>query len=67
MIHLSEYIKLTELDTQQVMQNLSTAYIIRRRMKSSQPEFYANVSLSSQVLFSKHYLTMHLGEYPVKL
>ena len=32
-------------------------------MKSSQPEFYANASLSSQVLCRKHYINMYLGEY----
>ena len=32
-------------------------------MKSSQPEFYANATLSSQVLFPKHYIFMYLGEY----
>ena len=36
-------------------------------MKSSQPEFYANASLSSQVLCPKHYISMYLGEYPAKL
>ena len=32
-------------------------------MKSSSPEFYANASLSSQVLCGKHYISMYLDEY----
>ena len=40
---------------------------LEEAMKSSQPEFYANVSLSPQVLCPKHYISMYLGEYPAKL
>ena len=36
-------------------------------MKSSQPEFYAKASLSSQVLCPKHDIFMYLGEYRAKL
>ena len=36
-------------------------------MRSSQPEFDANASLSSQVLRRKHYIYMYLGEYSTKL
>ena len=36
-------------------------------MKSSQPEFYANPSLSSHVLCRKHNIYMYLGEYSMKL
>ena len=40
---------------------------LEEAMKSSQPEFYANASLSSQILCPKHYISMYLGEYPAKL
>ena len=40
---------------------------LQEAMKSSQPEFYANASLSSQVFCPKHYISMYLCEYPVKL
>ena len=60
MIHLSEHVRYTTGNCQK----LWTAYLFRRRMKSSQPEFYTNASLSSQVLFPKHYIFMYLGEYP---
>ena len=36
-------------------------------MISSYPEFYANASLSSQVLCRKHNIYMYLGEYSTKL
>ena len=36
-------------------------------MKSSQPEVYANASLLSQVLCPKHFISMYLDEYPVKI
>ena len=60
MIHLSEHVRYTTGNCQK----LWTADLFRRRMKSSQPEFYANASLSSQFLFPKHYIFMYLGEYP---
>ena len=62
LIHLSVHVRYTTGNCQK----LWTAYLFRRRMKSSQPEFYANASLSSQVLFPKHYIFMYLGEYPAK-
>ena len=40
---------------------------LEEAMESSQPEFYANASLSSQVLCTKHHISMHLGEYSEKL
>ena len=40
---------------------------LEEAMKSSQPVFYANASLSSQVLCPKHDMSMYLGEYPAKL
>ena len=45
----------------------SYAQHLEEAMKSSQPEFYANASLSSQVLCPKHYIFMYLGEYQAKL
>ena len=36
-------------------------------MKSFRREFYANASLSSQVLCCKHYISMCLDEYRKKL
>ena len=36
-------------------------------MKSSQLEFYAHASFSSQVLCRKHNIYMYLGEYSTKL
>ena len=39
---------------------------LEEAMKSSQPEFYANASFSSQVLCPKHDISMYLGEYPAK-
>ena len=60
MILLSEHVRYKTGNCQK----LWTAYLFRRRMESSQPELYANASLSSQVLFPKHYIFMYLGEYP---
>ena len=65
MIQLSEHVKLAK--TTGNCQKLWAAHLFRRMMKSSQPEFYANASLSSQILFPKHYIFMYLGEYPAKL
>ena len=69
MIHLSEHdVKLTELELQQVIvKSYGQHTYLEKAMKSSQPEFYANASLSSQVLFPKHYIFMYLGEYLAKL
>ena len=64
MIHLSEYVKLAE---QVTVKSYGQHTYLEELMKSSQPEFYANATLSSQVLCPKHYISMYLGEYPVKL
>ena len=40
---------------------------LQETMKSSKSEFYANTSLSSQVICCKHYISMYLDEYLVKL
>ena len=40
---------------------------LEEAMKSSQPEFYASASLSSQVLCPKHDISVYLGEYLAKL
>ena len=64
MIHLSEHVKLAELDTQQIIvKSYGQHTQLEEAMKSSQPEFYAKASLSSQVLSPKHYISMYLGEY----
>ena len=64
MIHLSEYVKLAEL---KLSKGNGQHTYLEEVMKSSQPEFYANATLSSQVLCPKHYISMYLGEYPAKL
>ena len=68
MIHFSEHIKLVELEPLYVIVGSygQNAYL-EETMKSSQPEFYANTSLSSTVLCYKHYIFMYLGEYLAKL
>ena len=51
MIHLSEHVKLVELETLQVIvKSHGQNTYLEETMKSSQPEFYANTSLSSTVL-----------------
>ena len=68
MIHLTEYVKLAELETQQVIaKSYGQHTYLEEVMKSSQPGFYAKATLSSQVLYPKHYISMYLGEYPAKL
>ena len=70
MIHLSEHVKLAELETQQVIvKSYGQHTYLEEAMKSFQPEFYASASLSSQVLCPKHYIFVYLdlGEYPAKL
>ena len=68
MIHLSEYIKLAELETQQVIvKSYGQHTYLEEVKKSTQPEFYANATLLSQVLCPKHYISMYLSEYPAKL
>ena len=65
---LGEHVKLAELDTQQVIvKSYGQHTYLEEAMKSFQPEFYANASLSSQVLCTKHYISMFLGEHSAKL
>ena len=65
MIHLSAQV---ELETLQVIVKSNSQHTSSdETMKSSQPEFYANASLSSQVLCRKHYIYMYLSEYSTKL
>ena len=68
MIHLSEQVKLLDLETLQVVVKINWQHTsLDEIMKSSQPEFYANASLSSEVLCPKHIIYMYLGEYSMKL
>ena len=68
MIHLSAHVELVEFETLQVIVKSNWQHTsLDETMKSSQPEFYANPSVSSQVLWSKHYINMYLGEYTTKL
>ena len=68
MIHLSEQAKLAELEIQQVIVKSHGQHTyLEDTMKSTQNVFYANASLSSQVLCRKHYIFMSLGEYKAKL
>ena len=68
MIHLSAQVELVELETLQVIVKSNWQHTsLDETMKSSQPEFYANASLSSQALCRKHYINMYLGEYSTKL
>ena len=68
MIHLSEHVKLVELETLQVIvvSHGQNTYL-EETMKSIQPEFNANTSLSSTVLCRKHYIFIYLDEYQAKL
>ena len=63
MIHLSAQVKPLQVVVKSNLQHTS----LDETMKSSQPEFYANASLSSQVLCRKHDIYMYLGEYSTKL
>ena len=68
MIHLSAQDELVELETLQVIVKSNWQHTcLDETMKSSQPEFYANASLTFQVLCRKHYINMYLGEYSTKL
>ena len=68
MIHLSECAKMAKLETQQVIvKSYGQHTYLEEVIKSSQPEFYANATLLSQVLCPKHYISMYFGEYPAKL
>ena len=66
MIHLSEQIKLIEHD-RIIDKSHGQHTCIEETMKSSQPKFYANALLLSKALSCEHYVSMYLGEYPVKL
>ena len=64
-IHLSAQVKLGTL--QVIVKSNRQHTSLDEKMKSSQPKFYANASLSSQVLCRKHNIYMYLGEYSTKL
>ena len=68
MIHLSAQVELVEFETLQVIVKCNWQHTsLDETMKSSQPEFYTNASLLSQILCGKHYINMYLGEYWTKL
>ena len=67
MTHLSEHVKLAELIQQVMVKSYGHHTYLEKAMKFSQPEFYANASLSSQVLCPKRDISMYVGEYPAKL
>ena len=66
MIHLSEQVKLAELEQLLVKSHGQHTYL-EERMQSTQHAFYANASLSSQVLYQIHYIFMYIGEFMAKL
>ena len=67
MIHLSAQVELVELEILQVIVKSNWQYTsLDETMKSSQPKFYANASLSSQALCRKHYINIYLSEYSTK-
>ena len=58
MTHLSEYVTLAELETQQVIvKSYGQHTYLKEAVKSSKPEFYANATLLSQILCPKHYIS----------
>ena len=60
--------QLDELETLQVIVKSHSQHTsLDETMKSSQPEFNANASLSSQFLCRKHNIYMYLGEYSTNL
>ena len=66
MIHLSAQaiLGMVDLETLQVIVKSNWQHTsFDETMKYSQPEFYANASLSSQVICRKHNIYMYLGEY----
>ena len=68
MKHLSAQVKLVDLEALQVIVKSNWQHTsLDETMKSSHPEVYAIVSLSSQVLCRKHNIFMYLGEYSTKL
>ena len=67
-INLSAQVKLVDLGTLQVIVKSNSQHTsLDETMGSSQLAFYANASLSSQVLCRKHNIYMYLGEYSTKL
>ena len=67
MIHISEQIELSALKIlKAIVKSYGQHTYLEEKMKSSQPPFYANLSLLSQVLCPKHYISVHLGEYLAK-
>ena len=54
-------------ETAKTRYNIISVWSLEETMTTSQSEFYANASLSAQVLCRKHYLSMYLGKYPTKL
>ena len=67
MIHLSDQVKLSALEIQQVIvKSYAQHTYLEEKMKSSQPQFYAKLSISYQVLCCKHCISMYLGEYLAK-
>ena len=67
MIHLSEQFDLSALGIYQVIaKSYERHTYLEEKTKSSHPQFYANLSLSPQVLCPKHYISVYLGEYLVK-
>ena len=68
MIYLNEQVHLADLETLQVIVKSNWQHTsLDETIKLSQPEFYANTSLSSQVLCRKHNIYMYLGEYSTTL
>ena len=68
MIHLGAQVELVDLETLQVIVKTNWQHTsLDKTMKSSQPEVYANASLSSQVLCRNHYINIYLGETSTKL
>ena len=45
---------------------MDSILIYKKTMEYSRPKFYAKASLSCQVLYCKHYISMYLDEYLTK-
>ena len=68
MIHLSAQVILVDLETLQVIVKSNRQHTsFDETMKSSQPEFYTDTSLLSQVICRKHNIYKYLSEYWTKL
>ena len=64
---LSEHVELSALEIlQAIVKSYGQHTYLEETMKSSKPQFYAKLSLSSQVLCRKHYIFVYLGEYLAK-